>query len=70
MEDSSAIGFLVDPQLLNDLEMDKSWTEQQVLLCLEECFHDLLQSTSSSETTQNSRYTYLKHYFIFILHFV
>jgi hypothetical protein len=26
MEDSSAIGFLVDPQLLNDLEMDIEFT--------------------------------------------
>ena len=45
--------------VLNDVEMDKSWTEQQVLSCLEECFHDTLQSVSSPETHQNSRYFHL-----------
>ena len=41
--------------VLNDLEMDKNWTEEQVLSCLEECFHEILQSISK-ETPQSSRY--------------
>ena len=45
--------------VLNDVEMDKTWTEQQVLSCLEECFHDILQSIASLETDQNSRYLHI-----------
>ena len=42
--------------VLNDIEMDKSWTEEEVLSCLEKCFHGMLQCISLPETNQSSRY--------------